>query len=303
MPPAAASAAPESVVLIHGLWMTPLSWEHWITRYEARGLRVLAPAWPGMDADVEALRSNPTPIAKLDTATIVAHYERIVRGLPRPPIIMGHSFGGAFVQILLDRGLGAAGVAIDSAPVRGVLGLPVSTVRSAWPILKNPRNRARAVGLTPTEFRYAFGNTVDDLESDNAYNRYHVPGAGRVLFEGALANFDPHSPFRVDFRRDDRAPLLFIAGGRDHVVPARVNRSNVEHYARARALTEYKEFAGRSHLTLGESGWEIVADYAIDWALRRARFASTAAPVALPATEQPFSRPLELTDRPGLAAE
>jgi alpha-beta hydrolase superfamily lysophospholipase len=260
--------AADTVVLIHGLWMTPLCWEHWIGRFAARGFRVLAPSWPGMEAGVEAVRRDPSAIAQLGIAEIVDHYERIVRGLERPPILMGHSFGGAFVQVLIDRGLGAAGVAIDSAPVKGVLRLPLSTLRSAWPVLHSPSNNHRAVALTPRQFHYAFTNTLSDDESDAVYRRYHVPGPGHVLFQGALANFTPHAATQVDFGNDRRAPLLLLAGGEDHVVPASVNRENAMRYRRSKAITDFKEFPGRSHYTLGQEGWEQVADFALAWATR-----------------------------------
>ena len=258
---------PNTIVLIHGLWMTPLSWEHWVERYTARGCEVLAPAWPGMDVDIEQLRGDPTTIEHLGVEEIVDHYERIIRELDAPPIIMGHSFGGAFTQILLDRGLGAAGVAIDSAAVKGITKLPASTLRSGFPVLKSPANNHRAVALTPAEFHYAFANTMSEEESLGIYERYAVPGPGRVLFQGALANFNPHSPLDVDFRNDGRAPLLLIAGGADHVVPATVDKSTAKHYRKSAAVTEYKEFPGRSHFTIGQQDWEEVADYALDWAL------------------------------------
>jgi pimeloyl-ACP methyl ester carboxylesterase len=259
-------AQPETIVLIHGLWMTPRSWEGWVDRYRARGHEVIAPAWPGMEDDVEELRRDPSPIARLDAAQIIDYYDSFIRELPRPPILMGHSFGGAFVQVLLDRGLGAAGVAIDSAPVKGVLKLPWSTLRAAWPGLRNPLNRNRPVALTPEQFHYRFTNTLSPEESARVYERYAVPGAAQVLFDGALENLEPRPALRVDPAKDDRAPLLLIAGGSDHVAPASLNRANYNLYRKSNAVTDYREFPGRSHYTLGQDGWEDVADYALDWA-------------------------------------
>src|SRR5213592_812119 len=153
-------ATPDTIVLIHGLWLTPLSWEHWIDRYTKRGYKVVAPTWPGMEGGIEDLRRNPDKVAGLGVTEIVDHYDGIVRGLDRPPIIMGHSFGGLFTQIWLGRGLGAAGVAIDSAPIKGVLRLPLSSLRTAFPVLKNPANTHKSVALSPEEFHYAFTNTL-----------------------------------------------------------------------------------------------------------------------------------------------
>jgi pimeloyl-ACP methyl ester carboxylesterase len=262
--------SPDTIVLIHGLWMTPLSWEHWIDRYEGRGFRVLAPAWPGMGGDIDELRRDPSDIEHLGIQEIVDHYDAIIRKLDRPPIIMGHSFGGTFTQILLDRGLGAAGVAIDSAAVKGVLTLPWSTLKSALPVLKSPANNHKAVALSFDEFRYAFTNTLSEEESRAAYERYAVPGPGRVLFQAALANFNPHATTKVDFHNDHRAPLLLIAGGKDHLSPAAINESNARHYRKSAAITTYEEFPLRSHFTLGEEGWEKVADYALAWAVENA---------------------------------
>src|SRR3954447_26826155 len=180
------TSTPDTVVLIHGLWMNSRSWEHWIARYEARGMTVLAPSWPGMDGDVEALRADTSAFDDLGIDAIVDHYASIVSGLDAPPIIMGHSFGGAFTQILLDRGLGAAGVAIDSAPLKGMLKLPASTLRSGFPVLKNPANRHRAVALTADEFHYSSPTPLAEAEAGPIYDRYAVPGPGRVLFQGAL---------------------------------------------------------------------------------------------------------------------
>ena len=270
---ASPTSRPETIVLIHGLWMTALSWEHWVDRYERAGHRVIARSWPGMEVDVETLRRDPSAIDHLGIEEIVDHYDAIIRALDEPPIIMGHSFGGAFTEILLDRGLGAAGVAIDAAAVKGILALPFSELRSGFPVLRNPANYGRAVALTPDEFQYAFGNTLSDEDSRAVFERYAVPGPGRVLFQGALANFNPHAATKVDFRNADRAPLLLIAGGADHTVPAVIDRSAAGRYAGSDAITEYREFPERSHWTIGEPGWEEVADFALAWAVENARTA------------------------------
>jgi len=261
----------DTVVLIHGLWMTALSWEKWVERYTARGYRCIARSWPGMDGDIDELRRDPSGIAHLGIAEIIDQYDGIIRGLDRPPIIMSHSFGGAFTQVLLDRGLGAAGVAIDSAAPKGVYTVPWSEIRSSFPVLHNPANDHRAVALTPEEFHYAFGNTLSPDESMAAWKRYAVPGPGRVLFQGAFANFNPHAATRVDFENRDRAPLLLIAGSADHIVPPAVDRATLDHYRKSSAVTDYKEFPGRSHFLIGQAGWEEVADYALTWAAEHAR--------------------------------
>jgi pimeloyl-ACP methyl ester carboxylesterase len=262
------NSTPDTIVLIHGLWLTPRSWERWANRYTSRGYRVLAPAWPGMEAEVEALNTDPSPIARLTVDRIVDHYEGIILGLERPPIIMGHSFGGTFTQILLDRGLGAAGVGVASATVKGVRDLPLSTIKVAAPAL-SPFKKDQAVPLTSKEFHYAFANTLSEAESDAIYRRYHVPAAGTVLREYAFANFHRDAPTAVDFRREARAPLLFIGFGEDHVMPPKVVGHNEEKYDDSVSITEYKEFPGRPHFP-AVTGWEEVADYALTWALAHA---------------------------------
>ena len=264
---------PDTIVLIHGLWMTPLSWEHWAARYEGRGYRVLAPAWPGLEAPVEELRRDPTPLTQLSIAKIVDNYDRIIRELEQPPIIMGHSFGGAFTQILVDRGLGAAGVGISAATVKGIYDLPLSTIRSTTAILGNPFSRGKATPITEERFRYAFGNTLTEAESKAAYDRYAVPSANRVLWEGAFANFTPGTAAKVNFGNDERAPLLFIGADQDHVVPAKVSRKLAQKHSASKVPAEYKEFSGRSHYLVGQDGWEEIADYALDWAEKNAKAA------------------------------
>jgi alpha-beta hydrolase superfamily lysophospholipase len=261
------TATNPAIVLIHGLWMTPRSWEHWVEHYERRGYEVLAPAYPGLEVEVEALREDPSPIEALTVPETVAHFEGIIRGLDQPPFIMGHSFGGVITQILLDHGLGAAGVAIDSVPAEGVRVVPRSQIKATFPVLENPANRHRAVPFTVKQFHYAFTNTLDDEETAKVYERYHVAAPGSWVWNGILANLERgHQDTWVNFRNDARPPLLFIAGGEDHIMPAEVNRSNAEHYAKSKAHTDFKEFPGRSHFTVGQPGWEEVADYALDWA-------------------------------------
>jgi pimeloyl-ACP methyl ester carboxylesterase len=269
MTAAATPSKPDTIVFVHGLWMTPLSWEHWKARFESRGYRVLAPAWPGMEGAIDELRKDTSGIDRLTVPEILDHYDKTIRELSGPPIIMGHSFGGGFTQVLLDRGLGAAGVAIDAASVKGVLKLPLSTLRSSWPILKNPLNRHRAVPLTAKQFHWAFANTLTEDESQKVWERYAIPGPGGVLFAGAMVNL-PGTALKVDYNKPDRAPLLHIAGGADHIVPATVSRSQVKLYKKSSssAIVDYKEFPGRSHFIVGQDGWEEVADYALDWVER-----------------------------------
>lgn len=260
-------SAADTIVLVHGLWMTPLSWESWVDRYERAGFRVLVPAWPGLDEDPERLRRDPAPIAGLTARRVLDHLAAVIRPLPRPPILMGHSFGGAFVQVLADRGLGAVAVAIDPTPVRGVVRLPVSTLRAAFPVLRKPANRHRAVPLTPDQFHEAFANTEDLATSHAAYDRYVVSAAGGVLFEGAFANWHPRSAFDVHFHNPYRSPLLLIAGGADRIAPPSTTRVAARLHQRSPVLTGYREFPGRSHFTLGQAGWEEVADFALEWAV------------------------------------
>jgi pimeloyl-ACP methyl ester carboxylesterase len=262
----------DTIVFIHGLWMTPRSWEHWIERAESRGYKTLAPAWPGMGVEVEALNADPTPLEKLDVETIVDHYEQIIRGLESPPIIIGHSFGGGFTQILLDRGFGAVGVGIAPATVKGIYDLPLSTIKSSAPLLAHPFKKYG--GLNEKQFHYAFANTLSQEESDNIRERYAVPGPAEVLKEGAFANFMRHAAMAVNFENADRAPMLFIAFSEDHVVPPKPIKHMAEKYTAVPVV--FKEFSGRPHFP-GAPGWEEVADYAFDWAAANQRVPTSVA--------------------------
>jgi pimeloyl-ACP methyl ester carboxylesterase len=264
-------SAGKTILFIHGLWMTPRSWENWAARAESRGYKTLAPSWPGLEGEVEALNQDSKPLTKLDVPKIVDHYERIIRELDSKPIIVGHSLGGTLMQLLIDRGLGAGGIGVSPGTVRGIPDLPLSTLKSSRPVLLNPFNRGNATPLSAEQFHYAFGNTLSREESDEIYRRYHVPAANRVLFQVANANINFRTPVRVDFKRTDRAPMLFIGAAEDHVVPAKVVKKMAAKYA---TPVEYKEFANRPHFP-GGPGWEEVVDYALTWADKNVQQGST----------------------------
>ena len=263
------TSTPDTIVLIHGFWVTPRSWEQWIERYENRGYRVIAPAYPGFEVEVEALNADPTPIENLTVDKVVERLESVVGELESPPILMGHSAGGVFTQLLLDRGYGAAGVAINSAPTEGVKVVPLSQIKSTFPVLRNPANRHKAVGFTFEQWQYAFTNTFTEAEARRLYERYHIPASGNVFWGSVLANIHPGKDATyVDYGNDDRAPLLFLSGSEDHLMPPSVQRSNAKHY-KSNTLTELKEFEGMAHLMPAQEGWEEVADYALAWAVEQ----------------------------------
>jgi pimeloyl-ACP methyl ester carboxylesterase len=268
-------ATPDTIVLVHGFWVTPRSWEHWITHYEARGYRVLAPAYPGFEVEVEALNADPSPIEAVTVPQIIERLESVVGEVDAPPILIGHSAGGVFVQVLLDHGFGAAGVAINSAPTEGVKRVPLAQVKATFPVLRNPANRHRAVGFTAEQWHYAFANTFSEQESRALYERYHIPASGPIFWGSALANVHPgHDDNHVDYGNEDRAPLLFISGSQDHLMPPQIQRSNAKHY-NAATITEVEEFEG-PHLLPAAPGWQAVADRALDWAVAHAAERSAA---------------------------
>ncbi|HJP88217.1 MAG TPA: alpha/beta hydrolase [Candidatus Limnocylindrales bacterium] len=253
-----------TIVFLHGAWVTAACWERMQPWFEARGYRTLAPSWPGKDRPVEAIRADPSALAGLGVGEIVAAYEKVVRGLEQPPILIGHSFGGLFTQILLDRGLGAAGVAIDSAPPRGIWAFEPTAVRSLitvllqWPWRKVARWKY-------SNFRYAFVSALPDAEARAAYDRHVVPETIRIFFQSAVALMNPKSPIRVNFANATRAPLLLIAGGKDRIVPPVINRRNYRAYAKSPARTDFKEFPGRVHWIIAQGGWEEVAEHIANW--------------------------------------
>jgi pimeloyl-ACP methyl ester carboxylesterase len=246
-----------TIVLIPGLWMTALSWEHWIRHYSEKGYGAIAVNWPGMDGDIEQLGRDPGSFAKLGLTEVVDHYEQIIRGLETPPIIIGHGVGGLVTQILLDRGWGAAGIAIASLPPKGVF-------RS---VFGNLRLALKGRSLTPQQFHCDFAHTLDEAPSIAAFERYVVPAPTRILRQVALGNFSPDAPGTVRFHNDSRAPLLLVAGGKDRVVPSSMVKANFDSYRESKAETDYKEFPEQTHFTLVHDALQKVADYVLGWAL------------------------------------
>jgi pimeloyl-ACP methyl ester carboxylesterase len=255
-----------TIVLINGLWMTALSWEQWVRNYTDKGYCVVARSWPGMEGDIQQLRRDPSSFATLGLNDVVDHYEQIIRELETPPFIIGYGFGGLVTQILLDRGWGAAGVAIAGAPVEGIARLPVSMLKLAFSVLgKSLSNNASS--LTAQQFRRAFTNSLTESESLDAFNRYTVPAPNRVLLQTAFANFTRHTAITVNFRNDTRAPLLLVAGGKDRIVPSSIVKANFDLYRESKAETDYKEFPNQAHFTLLQE--TRVADYVLGWAVCR----------------------------------
>ena len=263
-----------TIVLVHGLWLTARSWEGWKARFEERGHEVLAPPWPRMEGEVENLRRDPSVMNGLGIAEVVAHYDRIIRSLSTPPVIMGHSTGGLVTELLLDRGLGAAGIGLSPAPVKGVLRLPPALLRTVLPALRNPSNRNKTVAFTPKQFHRGFTNTMNAKDANAAYRRYAVAAPGRVIFQAAFANINPRAVTKVDFHKNDRPPLLVIGNTQDHTIPASVSREAAKRLGKSRAAVDYKEFAGRPHFPAAP-GWEAVADYALEWMDRHTQVVRT----------------------------
>jgi alpha-beta hydrolase superfamily lysophospholipase len=256
-----------TIVLIPGLWMTALSWEHWVKHYSDKGYCVIAANWPGMEGDIEQLRRDPSSFANLGLPEVVDHYEQIIRELETPPIIIGYGMGGLIAQILLDRGWGAAGATIASAPVRGIARLPLSMLKLAFSVLGNSFNSHGPISLTPKQFHRGFANSLTETESLDAFKRYVVPAPNRVLLQTAFANFTRHTASTVNFRNDTRAPLLLVAGGQDRVVPSSIVKANFDLYRESKAETDYKEYPDQSHFTLLQE--TKIADYVLGWALYR----------------------------------
>jgi pimeloyl-ACP methyl ester carboxylesterase len=260
-----AGAGTTPVVFVHGLWLHADSWGAWIDLFRGAGYAPTALGWPGDAGTIEDTRKDAERVAGHGIDDVVEHYAGIIRGLDAKPIVIGHSFGGLVAQRLLGQDLARAAVAIDPAPIKGVLALPLSALRVASIALRNPANKKRAVSLTADQFRYGFGNAVSASESKELYERWTIPSPGKPLFEAASANFSPHSPAKVATDNATRGPLLVTAGGRDHTVPPAISKSTLKQYRNSSAVTDYKEFPDRGHSLALDSGWRDVADSVLAW--------------------------------------
>jgi len=259
----------KTIVLIHGQWVTPSSWEKFKGYFESRGHKVIASPWPGINKDVVAMRRDPSSLNGIGIEDLVAHYTTIIRGLSESPIIMGHSFGGLIAQLLIDKGFGAAGVAIDSVPPKGILVLPLSTYLALTPIFLQPSTFKKTFIFTFKKWCKVFGNTLSESEARDEFEREVIPAPGRAIWQAALSNVTPNSTATINFRNNARAPLLFIGGEKDVLMPAALNRKNFRKYTASSAITEFHELPGRSHYIIAEKGWEEVAQFALDWALAK----------------------------------
>jgi non-heme chloroperoxidase len=256
------------VVFIHGLWLLPSSWDRWAQVFDDAGYASLTPGWPDDPATVQEANAHPEVFADKTVGQVADHYAEVIGRLDRAPVLVGHSFGGLLAQILAGRGLAAASVAVDPAPFRGVLPLPLSALKSAWPALHNPANRHRAIPLTYEQFRYAFANAVDEDEAKQLYTTFAVPAAGVPLFQAATANLNPWTEAAVDTRAATRGPLLLVSGERDHTVPWALTHASYEQQIKNEGVTEIVEMPGRGHALTIDSGWREVADTALAFVRR-----------------------------------
>lgn len=256
------------VVFIHGLWLLPSSWDRWANLFEDAGYAVVAPGWPDDPETVEQARANPNVFAKKTIGRVADHMAEVIGALERKPAIIGHSFGGLLTQMMAGRGLSAASVAIDPAPFRGVLPLPISMLRSALPVLANPLNRGKAISLTLDQFKYGWANALDHDEAKQVYAEFHVPGAAEPLFQGAMANLNPWSELKVDTKNPDRGPLLLISGEADHAVPWAIVNVSYKKQKGNPGITEIEKIPNRGHSLTVDGGWREVAETALDFVNR-----------------------------------
>jgi non-heme chloroperoxidase len=262
------SAGSSPVVFVHGLWLLPSSWDRWRVVFEDAGYTTLAPGWPDDPNTVDEAHQHPEVFAHKTVGQVADHFEDVIGKLTEKPAIIGHSFGGLLTQILAGRGVGAASVAIDPAPFRGVLPLPISALKSASPVLRNPANHGRAVPLTYDQFRFAFANAVSEAEAHELYNTFSVPTSGAPLFQAATANLNPWTEAKVNSKNPDRGPLLIMDGEKDNTVPWAIANASYKRQRRNEGVTEIVQVPGRGHSLTIDHGWREVADTALTFVQR-----------------------------------
>ncbi len=253
----------QPIVFVHGLWLLPSSWDRWAALFEGAGYTALQPGWPDDPDTVEEANAKPEVFAHKTVGQVADHYDVIIRGLNKKPAVIGHSFGGLLVQMLSGRGVASATVAIDPGPFRGVLPLPLTALKSAWPVLGNPANRNRAIPLTYEQFRFGFANAVSEEEARELYKTYAVPASGVPLFQAATANLNPWTEAKVDVENPDRGPVLIISGEKDNTVPWAIANASFKQQQKNRGVTEIVEMKNRGHALVIDSGWREVADTAL----------------------------------------
>jgi pimeloyl-ACP methyl ester carboxylesterase len=258
----------QPVVFIHGLWLLPSSWDRWATVFEEAGYTALTPGWPDDPETVEEANANPEVFAHKTVGQVADHFADVIGALKKKPAVVGHSFGGLLAQIIAGRGLSAASVAIDPAPFRGVLPLPISALKSASAVLSNPANRNRAVPLTYEQFRFGFANAVSEDEAKQLYDAYAVPAPGAPLFQAATANLNPWTEAKVNSKYPERGPLLIISGEKDNTVPWAIANASYKKQKRNEGVTEITEMPNRGHALTIDSGWREVADTALAFVKR-----------------------------------
>ncbi len=256
------------VVFIHGLWLLPSSWDRWAAVFEEAGYTTLTPGWPDDPETVDEANAHPEVFAHKTVKQVADHFGDVISRLTRKPAVIGHSFGGLLTQIVAGRGLAAASVAVDPAPFRGVLPLPISALKSSSPVLGNPANRNRAVPLTYEQFRFAFANAVSEDEAKELYETFAVPASGVPLFQAATANLNPWTEAKVDTKNPERGPLLIISGEKDHTVPWAIANASYKRQKRNEGVTEIIEIPNRGHALTIDGGWREVADTALGFVKR-----------------------------------
>ena len=252
-----------NIVFIHGLWIHTSSWQPWLDFFNQHGYETLNPAWPGDSPTVIECRANPQSIANKGVTEIADSYASVIASLPEPPIVIGHSFGGLVAQVILGRGIAAAGIAIDPAPIKGVWQLPLSALKASFPVLGNPFNLKKSVSLTFNQFRYGFANAIPEEEARELYDRWTIPAPCRPLFQAATATF-AGSETKVNTANTSRGPLLITGGEKDHIAPPILGKASVKKY-NSSVISEFKLFEGRGHSLIVDHGWKEIAAYSFAW--------------------------------------